>query len=124
MWRIFTRDLDTKHPNQTIETDNCVTNIEFHPTNPLILAGGTVNGQIFIWNLDKKDKEAEQCSSLADEYFHREPIQKIVWLGYESEFSSSLLYYLVTISMDGKILYWKNPEKNLTSPSKGHILAR
>lgn len=26
--------------------------------------------------------------------------------------------------MDGKILYWKNPEKNLNYPSKGHILAR
>ena len=27
VWRIFTRDLDTKKPNMTIETDNCVTNI-------------------------------------------------------------------------------------------------
>jgi WD repeat-containing protein 34 len=61
VWRIFTRDLNAKKPNQTIETDNCLTNIEFHPTNPLILAGGTVNGQIYIWNLDKKDKDAEQC---------------------------------------------------------------
>jgi|TARA_B110001450_G_C17517526_1_gene439122 hypothetical protein len=43
-WRVFSKDLDTAKPNQTIETDNCCTFIQFHPEDPLILAGGTVNG--------------------------------------------------------------------------------
>ena len=51
LWSIFRRDFTNKKPNVTIEVPNCLTCIEFHPTNPLVLAGGTVNGEIFIWNI-------------------------------------------------------------------------
>jgi len=64
--------------------------IEFHPSDPLILAGGTINGEIFIWNLDRDDSAkggAQITKSDADEYFHREPITKLVWLTFESTYS-------------------------------------
>ena len=51
LWSIFRRDFDPKKPNVTIEVPCCLTCIEFHPSNPLILAGGTVNGEIYIWSI-------------------------------------------------------------------------
>ena len=97
-------------PSVTIEVPNCISTLAFHPHNPLILAGGTVNGEIYIWNIDQqKDSNAVLQKSEADEYFHREPIKNVVWLSYESLDTMALEYCLITISSDGKILTWKNP---------------
>ena len=71
----------------TIEVPNCLTCIEFHPSNPLILAGGTINGEIFIWNIAEGQTDLQGVvisKSDADEYFHREPIKRIIWLEFES----------------------------------------
>ena len=32
-----------------------MTEVAFHPSDPLILAGGTMNGEIFIWKIDDDD---------------------------------------------------------------------
>ena len=127
IFSIFRRDFDPKKPNITIEVPNCLTCLEFHPKEPLILAGGTVNGEIYIWDLNKleqKDQNSHLQKSEADEYFHREPIKKVVWLTISHSDSMQLEYCLVTISSDGKILTWKNPEKHLRYPIKGHIFAK
>lgn len=127
LWNIFRRDFSNKKPNVTIEVPNCLTCIEFHPTNPLIIAGATVNGEIFVWKIqeDQADNQAIVISkSEADEYFHREPIRRIIWLPFESMSSLQQEMCLVTISGDGKILMWQNPMKNLRYPIKGHLTAR
>jgi WD40 repeat protein len=83
IWSIFRRNFNAKKPIITIEAPNCVSTISFHPKDPSILAAGTINGEIFIWRLNDGDEKGEQAQLLskseADEYFHREPIQKIVW---------------------------------------------
>jgi len=73
---------NTKKPAITIEVPNCLSSITFHPEDPQIVAGGTINGEIFIWNLNDTGKESNQLvsKSEADEYFHREPIKRILWM--------------------------------------------
>lgn len=110
-----------KKPNTTIEVSNCLTCIEFHPNDPLILAGGTLNGEIYIWNIDNEDPYI--CHSAIDEYYHREAITKLIWVKYESLTSLSINYSLMTVSTDGKILVWRVSDK-LRYPIKGHLLAR
>lgn len=51
----FRRAFDSKKPTLNIEVPNCVTEVSFHPTEPVILAGGTMNGQIFLWNIDEQN---------------------------------------------------------------------
>ena len=51
----FRRTFDAKKPTTNIEVPNCVTEVSFHPTEPAILAGGTMNGQIFLWNIDEQN---------------------------------------------------------------------
>jgi len=51
IWSIFRRDLDSKKPTTTIEVSNCLTQVAFHPVDPVILAGGTMNGEIYLWNI-------------------------------------------------------------------------
>jgi len=57
VWNIFRRDFNSKQPNKTIEVSNCLVTLEYHPKNPLILAGGTINGEIFIWNIDIEESK-------------------------------------------------------------------
>lgn len=85
-WGIFRREFDPKKPNMTIELQNCVTTIEFHPSDPVILAGGTMNGEIFLWNIDseRKGEDPMICKSDVDEYYHREAVTKLIWIKYES----------------------------------------
>ena len=94
----------------------------------MIIAGGTINGEILIWNLDDQGKEGEGNNliqqSQADEYFHREPIRKICWQVNEVLSSMQKQITLVTIASDGKILLWNNPIKSLRYPIKGHIFAK
>lgn len=128
IWSIFRRDFDSNKANITIEVPNCLSSIAFHPSNPQILAAGTVNGEIFIYNLNSEDSTQETnnliCKSESDEYFHREPIHKLLWTINESVNSLNKETSLVTVSSDGKILVWNNPLKNLRFPILGHIFAK
>ena len=49
----FRRTFDPKKATLNIDVPDCVTEVKWHPTEPVILAGGTVNGQIFLWNIDE-----------------------------------------------------------------------
>jgi len=120
-WGIFRREFDAKKPNKTIEVSNCLTTIEFHPSDPLILAGGTINGEIYLWNIDSE--ESLISSSAIDEYYHREAITRIAWVKYESLTSLAVSYCIMSVSTDAKILVWRLTDK-LRFPAKGHLLAR
>ncbi len=62
----------------SIEVSGSVTALAFHPHNPVILAGGTSLGEIYLWSVF--DEEPRICSSIVDEYFHRESVTKLLWL--------------------------------------------
>ena len=120
-WGIFRREFDPKKPTRSIEVSNCLTSIEFHPSDPLILAGGTMNGEIYLWNLDNEDPYI--AHSAIDEYYHREAITKLIWVKYESITSLAVSFSIMSVSTDAKILVWRLQDK-LRYPAKGHLLAR
>ena len=47
--------------------------LEFHPTKPSWLVGGSFNGEIYIWDLSKEEDNIIGKSSI-DDYFHREAV--------------------------------------------------
>lgn len=129
VWSIFRRDFDAEKPNATVEiSNNCLSTLQFHPENPMIIAGGSINGEIYIWSLHEGDGKESQlvAKSEADEYFHREPIRKIAWHLQEQEGSLQKEETLFTCSADGKVLMWKNPlrKDGLRFPIKGHLLRK
>jgi hypothetical protein len=82
IFSVFRRDFNPKKATLNIEVSNCVSQVAFHPTDPLILAGGTINGEIYLWNID--NDEPQICVSAIDEYYHREAITKLIWLRQEN----------------------------------------
>ena len=98
---------------------DCVSEVTWHPTDPVILAGGTLNGHIIIWNIDEPTPLVHM--SEADEYHHREAITGLIWVRQESLVSLAITTSLVSTSTDGKILVWRMSDK-LRFPIKGHLL--
>ena len=121
IWPVFRREFDAKKPTTNIEVQNCLTELAFHPSDPLILAGGTMNGQIILWNINSENPQI--CISDIDEYYHRESITKLIWSVHESLTTLQTQINLVSTSTDGKILVWRLEDK-LRYPIKGHILSK
>lgn len=97
-----------------------MTQVSFHPSDPVILAGGTMNGEIYLWNISQEDPQI--AVSQIDEYFHREAITRLVWVKQESLQTMQIKVSIVSTSTDGKILVWRFQDK-LKYPIKGHLLA-
>jgi len=105
LWSVFRRDFNPRKATTTIEVSSCVTQVSFHPTDPVILAGGTMNGEIYFWNISQE--EPQIAVSPIDEYFHREAITKLIWVRQESLTSMQVKVSLISTSTDGKILFWR-----------------
>ena len=41
-----------------LQLQDCLTSLAFHPTDPSLLAGGSFNGDVLLFNLSEKDDQA------------------------------------------------------------------
>eukprot|EP01006_Ploeotia_vitrea_P046888 TRINITY_DN67071_c1_g3_i4.p1 TRINITY_DN67071_c1_g3~~TRINITY_DN67071_c1_g3_i4.p1 ORF type:complete len:561 (+),score=46.29 TRINITY_DN67071_c1_g3_i4:72-1754(+) len=107
IWNPMRDDLNEKKPEITIETDNYPLCLDFHPEEPSVLCGGTYNGEIFVWNVANENDNliAQTQSQLSGTtVMHTDPIQQVKWFVNRKE--TKLKYVIVSVSGDGKILFW------------------
>lgn len=132
LWNISRRDFKPDNPTFVIETTSCIMSLTFHPQKPSFLIGGSFNGEIFLWDISKKDDYLISSSNL-DEYFHREAITHFSWVEQQKELHTTLSnthYNLISLSTDGKLLIWnlkyedKSENTLLNHPIKGYSLLR
>eukprot|EP00921_Rhytidocystis_pertsovi_P014904 GHVQ01023916.1.p1 GENE.GHVQ01023916.1~~GHVQ01023916.1.p1 ORF type:complete len:645 (-),score=81.84 GHVQ01023916.1:95-2029(-) len=121
-------------------TNSCskgfVSSVSFHPWKPLVLAGGTYAGEIFVWEMEwsgRRDRDSyggvpgckegrkserkcesnlllkEQWKSNVGDYCHREPVTGLQWICVD-ESSTDLYrkgnYVLAAVSGDRLVLVW------------------
>ncbi|KAG2521524.1 hypothetical protein JM16_003552 [Phytophthora kernoviae] len=89
--------------------------VAFHPQNPAIVAAGSFNGEVFVWDTEPSDYRF--LSSGIGDYFHREPVTKVSWV-YDIQ---SADYNIASVSGDGKILFWRVKDK-LAFPVEGYVM--
>lgn len=122
LWNIFRVDNGIKgEPDVEIQVQGFVMCLAFHPTQPGVLAGGTYNGELLIWDTASGELDPLVASSTIDDYFHREAIQQISWIPADLSGSPDA-FLIATVSGDGKVLLWDAREKNLSYPSRGFML--
>ncbi|KXJ25340.1 WD repeat-containing protein 34 [Exaiptasia diaphana] len=78
-WNIDRKTLKTNKPDSTIDLSSCLMSIAFHPKLPAVIAGGTFNGEVQVWDLSKEDDLLIGTSGLGNES-HREPVTKVMWI--------------------------------------------
>ncbi|RLN91396.1 hypothetical protein BBJ28_00023600, partial [Nothophytophthora sp. Chile5] len=102
--------------------------VAFHPQNPAIVAAGSFNGEVFVWDTEPSDYRF--LSSGIGDYFHREPVTQVAWVydiqaaDYNVRSAASLLASLpgiASVSGDGKILFWRLKDK-LAFPVEGYVM--
>ena len=60
-----------------LESSSGLMCVACHPTIPSLVAAGSFNGEIIIWNTAEADEKLLATSEIGD-YFHREPICKVI----------------------------------------------
>jgi len=121
IWNVFRSQMVPGEPDTTIQVQGFVMSIAFHPTQPAVLAGGTYNGELVIWNTAGGDLDPLVASSSIDDYFHREAIQGVEWIPADLSGGADA-YLLATVSGDGKVLIWDARENDLSYPARGFML--
>ncbi|CAD7943387.1 unnamed protein product [Amoebophrya sp. A25] len=101
-----------RSPDVKIEVQGEVLSLAFHPRLPSILAGGSYNGELILWDTSQTASDPQIAMSSIDDYFHREAIHEVSWIEQEKKF------LLATISGDGRILLWDITD-NLEFPCRG-----
>ncbi|GAB6031419.1 WD repeat-containing protein 34 [Chamberlinius hualienensis] len=118
-WNIYRRNFLPSKPHICLTVSNCLSCIEFHPTKPAILATGTYNGQISLWNIGHGD-DPEVAKTETHKEGHTDVITSLLWI---KEDGISDRYQLFSGSLDGKMLLWEyNERKNELRLIKGFIL--
>lgn len=97
LWNV---NKEMKTPYKTIDVDNCITAISFHPTDPPLLVGGDFSGKIHMWDLSKEDNMLVAFSGKESES-HQEPVNQLLWLPA----TSSVLHF-ISVGSDGNVLGW------------------
>lgn len=103
-WNIDRRAIDPNKPDITIDLSSCLMCIAFHPNLPSVVAGGSFNGEIQVWDTGREDETVIATSGMGSDS-HREPVSKVLWTLDSS--SKGTKYQILSISGDGKVLVWQ-----------------
>jgi len=121
LWSIFKPQLVAGDPDTVIQVQGFVMALAFHPTKPGVLAGGTYNGELQIWDTAGGELDPLVASSSIDDYFHREAIQAVEWIPADLSGGPDA-WYIATVSGDGKVLIWDARENDLSIPTRGFCI--
>lgn len=56
VWSIFDKSFQVAEPQFVFDHPSCIMCVSFHPVSPSIVAGGSFNGEVVIWNLNEPEK--------------------------------------------------------------------
>mmetsp|Transcript_14874 Transcript_14874/g.22368 ORF Transcript_14874/g.22368 Transcript_14874/m.22368 type:complete len:754 (-) Transcript_14874:107-2368(-) len=116
-WSVFGRDLNPSVPDFVLDHTVCVMCVRCHPTNPSVVAAGSFNGEVIVWDVNNPEGPLHLSSITEDS--HDEPVMGVDWV-----LDSSLGVYLVcSVGADGKVLLW-NLEQGFKKPFRGCMLAK
>ncbi len=66
-WNLARESVNQNKPDLTIDVDNCLMSCNFHPEHPALVAGGTFNGDLYIWDLSLEgDVQRAKSDALTD----------------------------------------------------------
>ncbi|KAF1332796.1 Wd-40 domain-containing protein, partial [Globisporangium splendens] len=115
LWSVFHADFNPQKPTLVLETSSGLMCVVFHPKNPSLVAAGSFNGEVFVW--DTEPEEYRFYASGIGDCFHREPVTKVAWV-YDVQAAK---YNIASVSGDGKVLFWRLKDK-LAHPVEGYVM--
>ena len=118
LYHVFQRDFQPNKPQTILETSSYLMSVCCHPEIPSLIAGGTFNGEVIVWDTSLTGEDRCIGTSEIDDYYHREPVVDVSWV-YDV---STRKWNIASISGEGKVLFW-NINNKCIHPIHGHLLA-
>uniref|UniRef100_A0A7R9V7G1 Uncharacterized protein n=1 Tax=Chlamydomonas euryale TaxID=1486919 RepID=A0A7R9V7G1_9CHLO len=110
-WNLGRDTINPTKADVNIDVDNCLMSCAFHPEHPALIAGGTFNGDLYVWDLSQEGDMQRAKSDALTDLRHREPLVSIKWQYSMSEHKKygdkTRAYRLVTLGADGLVMVWK-----------------
>jgi WD40 repeat protein len=124
LWPVFARGFRNDEPAFVLDHTSCLMCVACHPVNPAIVAAGSFNGEILVWDLTSPEQPIG--ASKTSEYSHQEPVMDIQWIqgggGNGSGNSNNKDDWLLnSAGADGKVLFW-SASNDYSSPVRGFTL--
>ncbi|KAJ3325267.1 WD repeat-containing protein 34 [Blyttiomyces sp. JEL0837] len=116
-WSLTLRDMNPSIATFAVETTTCLMSIAFHPELPHLIAGGTYQGEVIVWNMNEKDNPIHAASKM-NELTHQEAVAKVLWIP-TNRYGQ---YEIMSVGNEGKILIWSLDNK-LAKPKSGSLLS-
>ncbi len=105
VWNLFSKNFSSENPDFTLDHSSCLTTVVFHPLIPSLIAAGSFNGEVIIWDLTIP--ESPIAVSPITEYSHKEPVGDLKWLHVGSGGGGgggvANDWMLVSVGADGKV---------------------
>jgi WD40 repeat protein len=118
VWSIFDKSFQATEPHHVFDHSSCIMCVSFHPVSPSIVAGGSFNGEVVVWNLNEPEKA--MCMTAIDSlYSHKEPVLDLKWI-YDNNLKKHLL---TSVGADGKLLFW-DTDNGLMLPVRGVVTSQ
>jgi WD40 repeat protein len=109
-WNLFNeRYFNPKVPNHIMDNSISLMICKYHPEIPSLVAAGTYNGDIILWDL--KQSEYPIAISPLSLYSHQGPVMQLAWIKTDKKYVNNRLsvdeydkWILLSIGMDGKVI--------------------
>eukprot|EP01039_Chlorochromonas_danica_P003245 gene3245-3555_t len=113
-------------PDYILDHNSCLMTVAFHPTVPSLVAAGSFNGEVLVWDLTSHDQVL--CISPISEYAHQQPVTEVRWVSLPSGSTNRSKisddgYILASVGNDGRLLFW-SLKNRFAHPVKGMLITR
>lgn len=115
VWNVFSKSFTAADPALALDHNSSLSCVQYHPAAPSLLAAGSVNGEILVFDTSMADPLVAVTPIL--EYGHKDCVKDVTW-----HFSAQLdEWVIVSCSSDGRVLVW-SLRNGLRHPVKGGCL--
>ncbi len=98
VWSIFEKTFQPNEPKYVFDHPSCIMCVRFHPLIPSLVAGGSFNGEVCVWNLNEPER-VMALSTIDSIYSHKEPVVDLQWV-FDSELRR---HVLASLGADGRV---------------------
>lgn len=117
IWNLFSKTFNGSNPELVLDHASCLMSVAFHPVIPSLVAVGSFNGEVILWDLTLP--EHALYSSPIIEYSHKEAVTQLTWI----QTAAADGWQLMSIGADGKVLFWSMSNR-FVCPVRGFLLSR
>ena len=114
LWNIFSKSFNAEEPDYVLDHTSCLMCISCHPQKPSIVAAGSYNGEVIVWDITAPEQPIGISPIL--EYTHKDYVTSLSWT-WDSVIGGGE-WLIVSTSVDGKILFW-SLSNGLKHPVRG-----